>query len=406
MGTPRPDCSGSRSSSGTSHDRHHGRAGRALFAFFRYTRMGLAMRAAAYDQEAALAQGVSVGWSSRCPGRSPARSPPSPASSRPPAAAWISTVDHRAGRPAGDHPRWTGLAARRGRRRPAVGVVRSPWSPSTSGLRPVVGRQRLDLTPYLLMLVVLLVRPYGLFGTREVEPYDDVACERRFGRPELYTSYSRRWRCSTPAQEGDGGRCCSCWRWPCRSRSRPGSAAARHRRASLAIGAIGLGLVTGYAGQVRWATRSSSPSAPIPPRCYQRRPGRPRARLRHQEVLVWLPAAGRSSALAGTLVAPLATRLRGLYLAIVTLGLVFIGAVRLREWTEITGGRTSAGRRRCRPLRQPSRRRRTVVHPRPEALLADAGAAGDLRAGRPQHRPIPGRAGPSPPFATATSPPA
>ncbi|HEX2772490.1 MAG TPA: branched-chain amino acid ABC transporter permease, partial [Micromonosporaceae bacterium] len=33
----------------------------ALFAFFRYTRMGLAMRAAAYDQEAALAQGVSVG---------------------------------------------------------------------------------------------------------------------------------------------------------------------------------------------------------------------------------------------------------------------------------------------------------------------------------------------------------
>src|SRR5215216_3193603 len=33
----------------------------ALFAFFRYTRMGLAMRAASEDQEAALAQGVSVG---------------------------------------------------------------------------------------------------------------------------------------------------------------------------------------------------------------------------------------------------------------------------------------------------------------------------------------------------------
>src|ERR1041384_2489520 len=33
----------------------------ALFAFFRYTRMGLAMRAASFDQEAALAQGVSVG---------------------------------------------------------------------------------------------------------------------------------------------------------------------------------------------------------------------------------------------------------------------------------------------------------------------------------------------------------
>ena len=33
----------------------------ALFAFFRFTPIGLAMRAASYDQEAALAQGVSVG---------------------------------------------------------------------------------------------------------------------------------------------------------------------------------------------------------------------------------------------------------------------------------------------------------------------------------------------------------
>ena len=33
----------------------------ALFAFFRYSRWGLAMRAAAFDQETALAQGVSVG---------------------------------------------------------------------------------------------------------------------------------------------------------------------------------------------------------------------------------------------------------------------------------------------------------------------------------------------------------
>jgi putative nucleotidyltransferase with HDIG domain len=33
-----------------------------LFAFFRYSRMGLAMRAVAFDQEVALAQGVSVGF--------------------------------------------------------------------------------------------------------------------------------------------------------------------------------------------------------------------------------------------------------------------------------------------------------------------------------------------------------
>ena len=38
------------------------------------------------------------------------------------------------------------------------------------------------------------------------------------------------------------------------------------------------------------------------------------------------------------LIAPLATRLRGLYLAIVTLGLVFIGEHIFREWTDLTGG--------------------------------------------------------------------
>ena len=36
--------------------------------------------------------------------------------------------------------------------------------------------------------------------------------------------------------------------------------------------------------------------------------------------------------------APLATRLRGLYLAIVTLGLVFIGEHIFREWSSLTGG--------------------------------------------------------------------
>ena len=38
------------------------------------------------------------------------------------------------------------------------------------------------------------------------------------------------------------------------------------------------------------------------------------------------------------LVAPLATRLRGLYLAIVTLGLVFIGEHIFGEWSDLTGG--------------------------------------------------------------------
>ena len=42
-------------------------------------------------------------------------------------------------------------------------------------------------------------------------------------------------------------------------------------------------------------------------------------------IWIWLPGAGVTAALIGILMAPVAVRLRGLYLAIVTLGLVFIG---------------------------------------------------------------------------------
>lgn len=42
-------------------------------------------------------------------------------------------------------------------------------------------------------------------------------------------------------------------------------------------------------------------------------------------IWIWLPGAGIGAALVGLIIAPVAVRLRGLYLAIVTLGLVFIG---------------------------------------------------------------------------------
>ena len=42
-------------------------------------------------------------------------------------------------------------------------------------------------------------------------------------------------------------------------------------------------------------------------------------------IWIWLPGAGIAAALVGVLVSPVAVRLRGLYLAIVTLGLVFLG---------------------------------------------------------------------------------
>ncbi len=42
-------------------------------------------------------------------------------------------------------------------------------------------------------------------------------------------------------------------------------------------------------------------------------------------IWIWLPGAGVAAALVGVMVSPVAVRLRGLYLAIVTLGLVFLG---------------------------------------------------------------------------------
>ena len=53
---------------------------------------------------------------------------------------------------------------------------------------------------------------------------------------------------------------------------------------------------------------------------------------------VWLPAAGIVAAAVGVLVGPTAVRVRGLYLAIVTLGLVFIGEHLFRNLAFITGG--------------------------------------------------------------------
>jgi branched-chain amino acid transport system permease protein len=104
------------------------------------------------------------------------------------------------------------------------------------------------------------------------------------------------------------------------------------------IGAIGLGLVTGYAGQVSlghafFLAIGAYTAAGLS--------GDPDGRvigLGVTNVLIWLPAAGLVAAAAGVLVAPLATRLRGLYLAIVTLGLVFIGQHIFNEWSSLTGG--------------------------------------------------------------------
>lgn len=141
----------------------------ALFAFFRYTRMGLAMRAASYDQEAALAQGVSVGavfalsW-----GLAGALAAVAGAFADPTGSVhgqlWITALialpviilgglDSLPGAVIG------GLL---------IGLVQELTARYQSNVDWLGGNFSV-ITPYVVMLVVLLLRPYGLFGTREVE---------------------------------------------------------------------------------------------------------------------------------------------------------------------------------------------------------------------------------------------
>lgn len=117
----------------------------------------------------------------------------------------------------------------------------------------------------------------------------------------------------------------------------------------LAIGAIGLNIVTGYAGQVSlghaFFVGVGAYTAAV-------MSGDPEGRTMGygiESAPVWMLGAGVAAALCGALVAPIAARLRGLYLAIVTLGLVFIGEYFFAEWTELSGG-DQVGREAAEPI--------------------------------------------------------
>jgi branched-chain amino acid transport system permease protein len=141
----------------------------ALFAFFKYSRVGLAMRAAAFDQETALAQGISVGmvfalsWAI-AGGLSALAGVFVGTGAGIDQATWIVALkalpaiilgglDSVGGAVVG------GLA---------VGVVESLVGTYQGDYASWLGNNFAVVSPYVLMLLVLLVRPYGLFGTREV----------------------------------------------------------------------------------------------------------------------------------------------------------------------------------------------------------------------------------------------
>lgn len=142
-----------------------------FFAFFRYSKLGVAMRATAFDQEAALAVGIPV--------------------SRVYALSWViaSAVAAIGGVfiaafPSSLNPS-LGFAALRAFPAAILGGLDSPGGAVLGGViigvvevlvqgyqpqyAPWLGNNFHVVAAYTLMIVVLMVRPYGLFGTREVE---------------------------------------------------------------------------------------------------------------------------------------------------------------------------------------------------------------------------------------------
>jgi len=142
-----------------------------LFYFFQYTRYGLAMRATALDQEAALAVGINIrtvyalAWGIAA------------------AVATIGGVFLAIGSYAMD-PTLGGAALLAF---PAIilggvdsitgavvggiiiGLVQDLTAGYESHVASFLGAGIHQITPYLVMILVLLIRPYGLFGTRKVE---------------------------------------------------------------------------------------------------------------------------------------------------------------------------------------------------------------------------------------------
>ena len=105
------------------------------------------------------------------------------------------------------------------------------------------------------------------------------------------------------------------------------------------IGAVGLNILTGLAGQVSLGHAFFMGLGAYVGAVLGAAPGSLWGL--GLPIWIWLPGAGIVAALVGVLVAPTAVRVRGLYLAIVTLGLVFIGEYLWRNLDFITGGSQS-----------------------------------------------------------------
>jgi len=97
-----------------------------------------------------------------------------------------------------------------------------------------------------------------------------------------------------------------------------------------AIGAVGLNLLTGYTGQV-----SLGHAAFIGVGAYT---AGFLGATHGLSLLVWLPASALVGAVVGAVLGLVALRLRGNYLAIVTVGFIFLAQYVFQNWTSVTNG--------------------------------------------------------------------
>lgn len=141
-----------------------------LFLFFRYSRIGLAMRATAFDQEAALTQGISVGtvfavsWAIAGGLAALAGMFVATGSGIDQQSAFIALKALPAVILGGiDSIQGAVIGAL------AVGLFEGLSNTYQAQYLPFLGQNFSQVVPYVILFLVLLIRPYGLFGTPEIE---------------------------------------------------------------------------------------------------------------------------------------------------------------------------------------------------------------------------------------------
>ena len=141
-----------------------------FFLFFRLSKLGVAMRAVAFDQEASLAQGISVrqvfavswGISGALAALAGLTLASGPAALNP-GIGTVALVAFPAMIVGGlDSPVGAVIGGI------IIGLTQSLTSGYQDDLLPWAGQNLAAVMPYVVMILILMVRPYGLFGTPEV----------------------------------------------------------------------------------------------------------------------------------------------------------------------------------------------------------------------------------------------